>query len=72
MVEGVYSCNDPITKPGIIVKKRDPEKEVYIVGNTQAVIKIELDNDDYVVFKDIIITHSGMLVAAKFKENAPN
>ena len=72
LVEGVYTCKHPITKPGIIVKKRDIEKEVYIIGNEGPVLRIELETDDYIVFKDLIITHSGMCLSAKFKENAPN
>ena len=72
LVEGVYSCKLPIKKPGIIVQKRDIEKEVYLIGNEGPVIRVELEADDYIVFKDLIITHSGMCLSAKFKENAPN
>lgn len=72
LVQGVYTCSQPITKPGIIVQKRDIEREVYIVGNEEAVINVKLDADDYIVFKDVIITHSGICLPAKFKENAPN
>ncbi len=72
LVEGVYTCKNPITKPGIIVQKRDIEKEVYIIGNEGPVIVINLESDDYIVFKDIFITHSGTCLPAKFKENAPN
>ena len=35
-------------------------------------LRIELDNDDFIVFKDLIIVHSGMLLPSKFKENALN
>ena len=35
-------------------------------------IRIELGQEDYIVFKDLVITHSGMCITAKFKENAPN
>ena len=62
----------PIKKPGLIVQKRDIEKEVYLIGNEGPVIRVELEADDYIVFKDLIITHSGMCLSAKFKENAPN
>ena len=72
LVEGVYTCSTPINKPGIIIQKRDIEREVYIVGNEKQVLRIELEQEDYVVFKDLIITHSGMCLTAKFKENAPN
>ena len=33
LVEGVYTCEIPITKPGLIIQKRDIEKEVYLLGN---------------------------------------
>ena len=72
LVEGVYTCAKPITKEGIIVQKRDIEKEVYLIGNEGPVLNINLKTDDYIVFKDLIITHSGMCLSAKFKENAPN
>lgn len=72
LVEGVYTCKKPITKPGIIVQKRDIEKEVYLLGNEGPVIMVNLEAEDYIVFKDLSITHSGMCLSAKFKENAPN
>ena len=68
----MYTLSEPIKKPGLIIQKRDIEKEVYIVGNDKAVISVELEPYDYVVFKDIVITHSGICLPAKFKENAPN
>ena len=52
--------------------KRDIEKEVYLIGNEGPVINVDLENDDYIVFKDITIVHSGTCLPAKFKENAPN
>lgn len=60
LAEGVYSCHKPITKPGIIICKRDIEKDVFIVGNEGPVIEVQLEKADYVVFKDIVITHSGL------------
>lgn len=69
--EGVYTCPRAITKPGIIVQKRDIEKEVYLLANEGPVLKVMLEQDDYIVFKDITIMHSGMCMEAKFKENAP-
>ena len=46
LVEGVYTCTTPINKPGIIIQKRDIEKEVYIVGNEKQVLRIELEQED--------------------------
>ena len=47
---------------------------MYIIGNEGPVIKIELEHHEvinYVVFKNIIILHSGASIQFKFKENAP-
>ena len=43
-----------------------------MIGNEGPVINVELDPDDYIVFKDITIVHSGTCLLSKFKENAPN
>ena len=74
LTEGVYSITHPITKPGLIIEKRDKDEHVYIVGNEGPVIKIELYHSDfinYVVFKNLNILHSGASIQFKFKENAP-
>ena len=74
LTEGVYSISKPITKPGLIIEKRDKDEHVYIIGNEGPVIKIQLDHQEvinYVVFKNIIILHSGNMIQFKFKENAP-
>ena len=74
LTEGVYSITKPITKPGLIIEKRDKDEHVYIIGNEGPVIKIQLEHPEvfnYVVFKNIIILHSGNMIQFKFKENAP-
>ena len=74
LTEGVYTITEPITKPGLIIEKRDKDEHVYIIGNEGPVIKIELESGDfinYVVFKNLTILHSGASIQFKFKENAP-
>ena len=74
LTEGVYTITQPITKPGLIIEKRDKEEHVYIIGNEGPVIKIELDQTEfinYVVFKNLIIMHSGASLSFKFKECSP-
>ena len=74
LTEGVYSITEPITKPGLIIEKRDKDEHVYIIGNEGPVIKIELEQTEpinYVVFKNLTILHSGASIQFKFKENAP-
>ena len=70
----MYSITEPITKPGLIIEKRDKDEHVYIIGNEGPVIKIELEQTEpinYVVFKNLTILHSGASIQFKFKENAP-
>ena len=74
LTEGVYSITNPIDKPGLIIEKRDKDEHVYIIGNEGPVIQIELAENDafnYVVFKNLVIMHSGASIQFKFKENAP-
>ena len=74
LTEGVYNITEPITKPGLIIEKRDKDEKVYIIGNEGPVIKVELESGDfinYVTFKNLIILHSGASIQYKFKENAP-
>ena len=66
--EGVYTLKQPIKKRGLIFERRDTEKKVYIIGSEGPTIKIELAQEDYVVFKKIIIMHSGSQVGMKFNE----
>lgn len=71
LCEGVYTCNDPIDKPGLIIEKRDKQSQVYIIGNDGPVIRIRLLENEFVVFKRITLAHSGINMQAKFKEAAP-
>ena len=74
LIEGVYNITDPITKPGLIIEKRDKDDKVYIIGNEGPVIKVDLASGDfinYVTFKNLILPHSGASITYKFKENAP-
>lgn len=72
LAQGVYMCTTPLTKPGLVIQKKDIDSEVYIVANHGAVLSVQLGASDFVVFKDVTICHSGMSLPAKFKENAPN
>jgi len=65
---GVYTCNVKITKPGIKIEPRDKDKPVYLLGNDGPVIKVDLKDKQYVVIKRLLLAHSGINIAAKFKE----
>jgi hypothetical protein len=68
LCEGVYTCNVKITKPGIKIEPRDKDKPVYLLGNDGPVIKVDLKDKQYVVVKRLLLAHSGINIAAKFKE----
>jgi hypothetical protein len=68
LCEGVYTCNVKITKPGIKIEPRDKDKPVYLLGNDGPVIKVDLKDKQFVVIKRILLAHSGINIAAKFKE----
>ena len=40
--EGVYQIKHPITKAGLIIQKKDKEKDVFIIANEGPVCKIDL------------------------------
>ena len=40
--QGVYTCDKPITKPGITIEQRDKDTKVIIIGNTGPVINVKL------------------------------
>ena len=42
MCEGVYTCNETITVPGIKIEPRDKDKPVYLLGNDGPVITVDL------------------------------
>ena len=72
LAEGSYTCKKPITKPGLIIEKKDKDKDVFIVGCNGAVVNIELQENHFVVFKKIVFLHTGLNLNLKFKESAPN
>lgn len=69
--EGVYTCKTSITKPGIIIDKRDKVKDVFIIGGKGPVIDVNLEENHFAVIKKVIIMHSGVNLGFKFKEAAP-
>ena len=72
LTEGVYSITEPITKPGLIIEKRDKDEKVYIIGNEGPVIKVELESGDfinYVTFKNLII-HVRLVISESRKDLA--
>lgn len=68
LCEGVYTCNVKITKPGIKIEPRDKDKPVYLLGNDQPVIKVDLKDKQYVVIKRLLMAHSGINIATKWKD----
>jgi len=72
LAEGVYTIKTPIFVPGLVFEKKDPEKPVYIVGSDGPVVNVVLNSGEFVMFKKIIFMHTGVMVANKFIENAPN
>jgi len=72
LAEGSYTCKIAITKPGLVIEKKDKEKDVFIVGCNGPVCKIELEEHHFVVFKKIVFLHTGLNLNLKFKESAPN
>lgn len=68
LCEGVYTCNIKITKPGIKIEPRDKDKPVYLLGNDGPVIKVDLKDKQYVVIKRILMAHSGINIANKWKD----
>ena len=71
LAEGVYSCKVPITKPGIVITKKDNVKDVFIIGGKGPVIKVDLEENHFAVIKKVVIMHSGLNLLFKFKESAP-
>jgi hypothetical protein len=71
LAEGVYTCKTPITKPGIIIDKKDKVKDVFIIGGSGPVIDVQLDENHFVVIKKVVIMHTGVNMGFKFKEAAP-
>lgn len=69
---GVYSCNKPITKPGITVEQKDKEGQVIIIGNQKAVIDVRLQKGQLCVFKRVVFAHSGIKLTEKLKEAQSN
>ena len=68
LCEGVYTCNVTIRKAGITIEPRDKDKPVYLLGNDGPVIKVDLKDKQYIVVKRVLLAHSGINIAAKFKE----
>lgn len=68
LTQGVYTCEKPITKPGITIEQRDKDTQVIIIGNTGPVVNVKLEKGQLVNFKRIIFAHSGMKLSEKFKE----
>ena len=62
---GVYTCEKPITKPGLTIEQKDNDGQVIVVGNTGSVINVKLPKGQIVVFKKIIFAHSGMKLTEK-------
>jgi hypothetical protein len=71
LCEGVYTCKNPITKPGIIIDKKDKVKDVFIIGGKGPVIDVQLEENHFVVIKKIVLMHTGVNLGFKFKEAAP-
>lgn len=72
LAEGVYTLKTPIYIPGLIFEKKDAEKPVYIVGSDGPVVNVVLNSGESVMFKKITFMHTGVMIASKFIENAPN
>lgn len=72
LCEGVYTCNVKITKPGIKIEPRDKDKPVYLLGNDGPVIRVELKDKQYVVIKRLLMAHSGINIANKWKDQRHN
>lgn len=68
LCEGVYTCNVEINKPGIKIEPRDKDKPVYLLGNDGPVIKVNLKEKQFVVIKRILLAHSGINIANKWKD----
>jgi len=68
LVQGVYTCEKSITKPGLTIEQRDADTQVIILGNTGALINVKLDKGHVVNFKRIIFAHSGIKLTEKIKE----
>ena len=51
LTEGAYTCKYPITKNGLIIEKRDKDKDVFILGTGGPVVTIALEEHHFVVFK---------------------
>jgi hypothetical protein len=43
LAEGSYTCKIAITKPGLIIEKKDKEKDVFITGCNGPVCSVELE-----------------------------
>mmetsp|Transcript_40553 Transcript_40553/g.39078 ORF Transcript_40553/g.39078 Transcript_40553/m.39078 type:complete len:85 (+) Transcript_40553:564-818(+) len=65
LCEGVYTCNVRITKPGIKIEPRDKDKPVYLLGNEGPVITVDLQDNQFVVIKKLLIAHSGISIGTK-------
>ena len=72
LAEGVYTIKAPIFVAGLVFEKKDPEKPVYIVGSDGPVVNVVLNSGEFVMFKKLIFLHTGVMIANKFIENAPN
>jgi hypothetical protein len=70
LTEGAYTCKYPITKNGLIIEKRDKDKDVFILGTGGPVVTIALEEHHFVVFKKITFMHTGENFKLKFKESA--
>ena len=66
--QGVYTCEKPITKPGLTIEQKDKDTKVIIIGNTGPVINVKLAKGQLINFKRIIFAHSGIKLSEKFKE----
>jgi hypothetical protein len=65
LCEGVYTNSIRITKPGLKFEPRDKDKPVYIIGNEGPVVTVDLKDNEYVVFKKILMAHSGINISTK-------
>jgi len=70
LTEGAYTCKVPITKNGLIIEKRDKEKDVFILGCGGPVVTVALEEHHFVVFKKITFMHTGANFNTKFKASA--
>jgi len=68
--EGVYTCHTPITKPGIIIDKKDKIKDVFLIGGKGPVVEVQLEENHFAVIKKVVIMHTGVNLGFKFKEAA--